>query len=169
MPNTRTAPRKAARRIAQAPRRDAGKQLAPTNGAGKSGEQPPAEEAYSRYVKLPELMYSMDEIEQFCTGCDRILSPMAEYRVVRRGGQKYCPECAKQSLPTAAEMVAVVARAFDIIAAIARRGDEGSLDAKVALYAQDELRPELAGFDWDHWEALVRIREHLAYRPVATA
>jgi hypothetical protein len=66
-------------------------------------------------------------------------------------------------------MLAVVARAFDIIAATARRGEEGSLDEQVARYAQDELRPNLAGLDWDQWEHLTDVWEHLAYRPLEAA
>jgi hypothetical protein len=166
MPKTRNAPRRAARQIARKRLRESGEQLAATNGAPESDKQPTADGTYSRHVKLEELKYSMDEIEQFCVGCGRTISPMPVYRVTRRDGRQYCLECAKRPLPTAAEMLAVVGRAFDIIAAIARRGDEGSLDGKVALYAQDELRPELAGLDWDQWEHLAELWEHLAYRPV---
>jgi hypothetical protein len=158
MPTAARAPRNTARRIARKRLRESGEQLAATNGGAR------ADETYSRYVKRDELKYSMDELEQFCVGCGRMLSPLECYRVTRRDGRQYCLDCAERPLPTAPEMLAVVGLAFDIIAAVARRGDEGSLDERVAKHAQDEL--ELSGFDWDHWEALVRVWQHLAYRPL---
>jgi hypothetical protein len=169
MPNTRTAPRKAARRIARKRLREPGR--AP-GGRERSCEirRPEAtaqpEGAPDSFGPKWAAAVLMDR-EEFCTGCQKQISLKCDLRP--RGGRVYCRECVDRPLPTHAYMVSVVARAFDVIAAVARRGDGGYLGDAVARYAQNELRPELAGFDWDEWQHLADIWEHLAYRPLETA
>ncbi len=148
MPNTRTAPRRAARRIARQRLRESGRQL-----------------AIAQPVDVP---IEIKDVEDWCTGCDRPLHPHPNYRRVR-GVRQYCELCRDLALPTNGEIVAIVARAFDVVAAVARRdGDaleKDSLAEAVARAASLEHASEFPGLDADNWEHLAGVWERLAYRP----
>jgi hypothetical protein len=154
MPNTRTAPRKAARRVPRKRIREPGKQLAVVESPTPPYPDLTGGYEHDRFSKQPE---------EHCDGCDRVLPQFLAYRE-RIGARTYCVQCARLPLPTHAEMVDVVRRAFEIVAAAARGRDTyESLAADAS--AGDRTDPALADLDIDQWQNIANVWEYLAYRP----
>jgi hypothetical protein len=165
MPNTRTAPRRAARRIARKRLRESGEQIAAASDAGHSEQPTVAQPAAATFGPgwAGEQLLDEDERE-FCTGCSESIGLKCNLR--HRAGRVYCPDCVDLPLPTHAEMLAFLSRAFDVVGTVARSSSGQAVGEAVLAYINAQPGHELEGFGWDVWENIADVWERLAYRPV---
>ncbi len=87
-----------------------------------------------------------------------------------RGDRAYCRECASRPLPTHAEILAFMARAFDVIATVVRDNGsplhQGDMEQATVAFLDNQPAERREGLDFDVWRNIASVWERLAYRPV---
>jgi hypothetical protein len=179
MPKTRNAPRKTARRIARKRLRESGQELVPDAAEvararlRHADENLKAANAAAAQAALDAWKAGVDpdegkKPEIFCQVCDRELTDDDGRHM--RGDRAYCSECASRPLPTHAEMLAFMARAFDVVATVVR--DNGSalyqadLQNAIVAFLDNQPAERREGLAFDTWQDIASVWDRLAYRPL---